>query len=314
MQENPIVSILCETYNHEKYIAHALEGFLMQKTDVSTDTTPDIVREYSKKYPTLIKPILQTENQYSKGVNILQEIQFPRAKGKYIAVCEGDDYWIDPNKLQLQVNWLEKHPEDIGCVHKYIVVDENEKVQNIRTFGYYDQESRYNLTDFENKELPSQLASLMFRNIVKDPLTKYPEEFNKVKIQGDIKLYLYLLAYGSIYRLPQVCSAYRFVLHAGGQSWSSKNLCKIKGYQDWIELRKLEHIFQEKYERTISLQERKIIASATTVEDFLSHPSHTNLKNAITVILKQRGCIRGGMWWALHKIKKCTDQMTVTGK
>lgn len=314
MQEKPMVSILCDTYNHEKYIAHALESFLMQKADfsfeilvhddASTDATPDIVREYSKKYPNLIKPILQTENQYSKGINILQTIQFPRANGKYIAVCEGDDYWIDSNKLQLQVNWLENHPEDVGCVHKYIVVDENENIQNIRTFGYYDQESRYTLADFENKELPSQLASLMFRNIVNDPLTKYPEEFNDVKIQGDIKLYLYLLEYGSIYRLSQVCSAYRFVLHRGGQSWSSKNLGRIKGYQDWIELQKLEDKFRERYGRSISLQERKIIAAATTVENCFCSPSYTNLKNAITVITNQRGCISGGMRWAFHKIKK----------
>ena len=115
---------------------------LMQKTvfsfeilvhdDASTDSTPDIIKTYAEKYPDIIKPILQTENQFSKGINVTQVFQYSRAKGKYIAFCEGDDYWIDSNKLQFQVDWLEQHPQDIGCVHKYIVVDEDENIQNIK--------------------------------------------------------------------------------------------------------------------------------------------------------------------------------------
>ena len=112
-----LVSICCITYNHEKYIRDAIEGFLMQKTDfpfevlihddASTDGTADIIREYETKYPDIIKPIYQTENQYSKGIKISATYNYPRAKGKYIALCEGDDYWIDPYKLQKQVDFLE---------------------------------------------------------------------------------------------------------------------------------------------------------------------------------------------------------------
>jgi len=134
---NPIVSICCITYNHEKYIRDAIEGFLMQKTnftfeilihdDASTDKTAEIVREYEQKYPQLIKPIYQTENQYSKGINPGVEFLFPRARGKYIALCEGDDYWIDPLKLQKQVDFLEANPE-FGLVYtNFITVDENKK-------------------------------------------------------------------------------------------------------------------------------------------------------------------------------------------
>ncbi len=117
----PLVSIICEAYNHESYIHHALDGFIMQKTDfifeilihddASTDKTADIIRQYENKYPDLIKPIYQKENQYSKGVKITTGVQFTRAKGKYLAICEGDDYWTDPFKLQKQVNFLEKNPE-----------------------------------------------------------------------------------------------------------------------------------------------------------------------------------------------------------
>ncbi len=112
IMEELIVSISCKTYNHEDYIADAIDGFLQQKTnfkyeilihdDASTDRTADIIRAYEKKYPDLIKPIYQTVNQYSiEGVSVTQ-LNLSRAKGKYIAECEGDDYWIDPYKLQKQ--------------------------------------------------------------------------------------------------------------------------------------------------------------------------------------------------------------------
>ena len=115
MTTKPIVSICCITLHHEKYIRDAIEGFLMQKTsfpieilihdDASTDDTANIIREYEEKFPNIIKPIYQTENQYSKGISISATYQFPRALGKYIALCEGDDYWTDPLKLQKQVDF-----------------------------------------------------------------------------------------------------------------------------------------------------------------------------------------------------------------
>ena len=123
--QSPLVSVRCITYNHENYIAQALDGFLMQRTrfpfevivhdDASTDKTADIIREYEKKYPHIIKPIYQTENQYSKRDGSIGRIMNVACKGKYIAFCEGDDYWIDENKLQMQVDFLEKNPEYGMC-------------------------------------------------------------------------------------------------------------------------------------------------------------------------------------------------------
>lgn len=131
--ENISVSIICNTYNHEKYVKDALDGFVMQKTnfpfeilihdDASTDNTANIIREYEKKYPDIIKPIYQTENQYSKGKGLVGKIQYARAKGKYIAFCEGDDYWTDPYKLQKQYDALEKHPEIDICTTAALKVD-----------------------------------------------------------------------------------------------------------------------------------------------------------------------------------------------
>ena len=125
LTEKPLVSVICNAYNHELYIRDALKGFVTQKTDfpleilihddASTDKTADIIREYEAQYPDLIKPIYQTENQYSRGG--IGKFQFPRAVGKYIAFCEGDDYWTDPLKLQKQVDALEAHPEVDICAH-----------------------------------------------------------------------------------------------------------------------------------------------------------------------------------------------------
>ena len=119
-----VVSTYCLAYNHEKFIRDALEGFVSQKTnfryevlvhdDASTDGTARIIREYEEKYPDIIKPIYQKENQYSKGIDIVGTIITPRLKGTYIAICEGDDYWTDPEKLQRQVDILEAMPSCIA--------------------------------------------------------------------------------------------------------------------------------------------------------------------------------------------------------
>lgn len=123
---SPIVSICCTTFNHENHIKDAIEGFLTQKTtftfeiivhdDASTDNTASIIRHYEKQYPDLFKCIYQTENQWSKGIKPSPTFIWPKAKGKYLALCEGDDYWTDPLKLQKQVNFLESNKE-YGLVH-----------------------------------------------------------------------------------------------------------------------------------------------------------------------------------------------------
>lgn len=121
-----IVSIRCATFNQASFIRKTLDGFVMQKTnfrfealvhdDASTDGTADIIMEYARKYPEIIKPIIETENQYSKMDNSLGRIMDEMCTGKYVANCEGDDYWTDPYKLQKQVDYLETHP-DCTMVH-----------------------------------------------------------------------------------------------------------------------------------------------------------------------------------------------------
>lgn len=133
--EKPIVSISCITYNHQYYIEDALEGFLSQETDfpfeilihddASTDKTADIIREYVVKYPRIIKPIYQIVNQFSQGVAISPSFNYPRAKGEYIAVCEGDDYWISKKKLQLQIKLMQQYPDINISFHPAYQVDDS---------------------------------------------------------------------------------------------------------------------------------------------------------------------------------------------
>lgn len=129
MDNTPLVTICCITYNHAAYIRECLNGFLMQETnfkfevvihdDASTDETQSIIKEYCEKYPNVFSPIFQHVNQYSRGIkSIIQTFCVPQFRGKYVAMCEGDDYWIDPYKLQKQVDFLESHPDYGMCYTK----------------------------------------------------------------------------------------------------------------------------------------------------------------------------------------------------
>jgi len=123
----PVVSVICFTYNQEKYIHDAIRGFLIQKTtfafevivhdDASTDSTPQSVQAYAEAYPKIIKTIFQKENQYSKSPNSIVSFATDGAMGEYLAFCEGDDFWIAPEKLQLQIDFLQKHHKQNICFH-----------------------------------------------------------------------------------------------------------------------------------------------------------------------------------------------------
>lgn len=220
----PLVSICCLTYNHEKYIQQTLDGFLMQKTeyefevlihdDASTDNTAEIIKEYQKKYPDIIKPIYQVENQYSKGVIINKEFQFSRAKGKYIALCEGDDYWTDENKLQMQISYMEQNPQ-CSCTFHAALLSSNEVI--IGNDRHYEEEC-----DIPTEEIVQgdgaycATASLVFR-------TKYALEYPKFRLisdVGDYPLQILLAAKGSVHYFPDTMSVYRCFVEG---SWTQRN-------------------------------------------------------------------------------------------
>ncbi|MBX8488167.1 glycosyltransferase family 2 protein [Pseudomonas cichorii] len=130
----PLLSIVCPAYNQEAFITQTLDGFLSQQTsfnfeilihdDASTDSTAQIIAQYAKRHPTIIRPFYQEENQYRQGKPCVPEL-FAKARGRYIAYCEADDYWTDPRKLQLQVDFLESHPDYAITYHDAIAFDEH---------------------------------------------------------------------------------------------------------------------------------------------------------------------------------------------
>lgn len=172
------VSICCLTYNHVGYLENALDGFLMQECDfdfeiiihddASTDGTAKVLKKYQEKYPDKIKPIYQTENQWSKGVRPSPTYVWPRTKGKYIAICEGDDFWTDPNKLQKQVDFLDVNP-DFGLVHtdrSNYYQNSKVTVRSNKTRLYPDPPSGYIFDDLLVVNFISTLTVMVRRDLL----------------------------------------------------------------------------------------------------------------------------------------------------
>lgn len=212
---NPLVSICCITYNHKPYIREAIEGFLMQKTtfpieilihdDASTDGTADIIREYEQKHPNLIFPIYQTENQYSKGIKISFTYQFPRARGRYIALCEGDDYWIDPLKLQKQVEFLEANVEYNASFTNATIINEVDNTHSSYvTFLNEGEVSLEEIVKIGGYIYPT--ASLVIR---KEVIQKDIFEYLLDDLAGDTIIIISAAMQGKVFFLNQVTAVYR---------------------------------------------------------------------------------------------------------
>ncbi len=223
-KEKIMVSICCITFQHGKYIKECLDGFLMQKTnfaievlihdDASTDGTEEIIREYEAKYPDIIKPLYEKENQWLKGRRGSAVFNFPRAKGKYIALCEGDDYWTDPYKLQKQVDFLEAN-EDYGLV--YTDVDfyyEESKVLKKKVF----KSGISNLySDFEsyliNTGYRAPCTWLMRTSLITS--ISYP---TVVYVDGTFVMMLEIMNKTKVKFLPDATAVYRYLSESASHS------------------------------------------------------------------------------------------------
>ena len=213
---NPLVSIVCITYNHARFIRDALNGFIMQKTnfpfeilvhdDASTDGTADIIREYEAKYPDLFRCVYQTENQWGKK-DACKDFLFPMVRGKYVALNEGDDYWTDENKLQKQVDFLETHPDFSVCFHPVTVHwDDNSKPDDI----FPSAEVRFDKTVLALDDLLKhnfiQTNTVMYRwRFHTDSFDLIPDGI----LPGDWYLHLLHAQVGKVGFLPDVMSVYR---------------------------------------------------------------------------------------------------------
>ncbi|MDO9475564.1 MAG: glycosyltransferase [Pseudohongiella sp.] len=219
--QDPKVSICCITYNHEAYIEDALAGFLNQETDfpfeilihddASTDRTSAIIREYEVRYPRLIKPIYQSSNQYSRGVKPNLTYNFPRAKGNFIALCEGDDFWVSKNKLQNQytamcgINSLISFHSADTMSFDYISTD---------THRYLKK--NYSLRDtFERGHHFIQTCTIMFS---RGCLENFDESIFKEAPVGDVLLRIWCGDENGIDFVPDLKAIYRV---QSSSSWSN---------------------------------------------------------------------------------------------
>ncbi len=220
----PVVSVVCATYNHVEFIEDAIKGFIAQKTcfpfeviihdDASTDGTQEVIKRYADQYPELIRPIYQKENQYSQNKRPLDHC-LPVAKGKYIAICEGDDYWTDANKLKIQHDYMEKNPECVVTHHNAFVFNSEFLLEKSKL-------PEHCIRNFTSEELLKNECFLLSLSIMfRKKFSKFPKEKGNVG-NGDNFLISLLGLYGNSCYLDEVRpAAYR--VHPGS-TWSSKSI------------------------------------------------------------------------------------------
>jgi glycosyltransferase involved in cell wall biosynthesis len=239
----PVVSVLCTTYNHGRFIRSAMAGFLAQKTtfpfeiivhdDASTDDTASIVAGFAAAYPRLIKAILQTENQFSKGRHIFARFLFPVARGRYFALCEGDDYWDCSDKLQSQVDGLDGNPRasmsfhDVGC----------EAEDGLDVYVYPKPAGAIlEFPDILGEHYIATCALMLRKSAMPAPL---PEWYFKC-LMGDVPLELMLASEGSALYIPRQMGVYR--RHSGGITSSRQQNLAGRGAYIFIYSRLRSHL------------------------------------------------------------------------
>ena len=235
LPEQPLVSVWMITYNHERYIRQALDGILMQEVDFSyeivigedksTDRTREIVCEYQRKHPAKIRLRLSRENLYSQGLKPGAAVLYA-CRGKYIAMCEGDDYWTDPQKLQKQVTWMEDHLEASFCFHSCRLEDvssagdESNHDGRCRSIGATEQ----NYFEDSRALVMWCIVPTVSAVLRKSMLPDLGGAWRALPV-GDWPLFFYLGMQGPFGRLPEMMAVYR---RHGGGVWSSRSLQQQK--------------------------------------------------------------------------------------
>lgn len=240
--QKPLVAIHCMVYNHAPYLRECFEGFVMQQTsfpfvaivhdDASTDNSAEIIREYEAKYPHIFKPIYQIENQHAKpGVSVVKIINnaIQQTGAKYIALCEGDDYWTDPLKLQRQVDFLEANPEYSFCCHRFKIFKHAEK-KYINEYAHKlyinDQNLIINEDTFYRAWTTQWLTTVARTDVFVNVCNETLEIFHRGL---DVYIYFLLLQHGNGISINQTMGVYRW--HSNGASIGRTDLQHLKdGY------------------------------------------------------------------------------------
>lgn len=229
------VSVCMVCYNHEKYVAKAIESVLQQQTnfdfeiliydDASTDNSPNIIREYQKKYPNIIKAILSSENEYKKGnARVTYKYDIIRAQGEYIAFCECDDFWLDTNKLQYQFDYLETHKNISMHLHAAKIVDSDGNDTH-KVLGILGLRKKVTLENDMRVFYPT--ASKFCRKEIFDNIPEY----YYIGDAGDLPTMLLILDFNDAYYEGLVMSAYRTgVVGSANARFNSSTFNKKKEY------------------------------------------------------------------------------------
>lgn len=293
----PMVSVIVLTYNHEKYIKQALDSILRQKVnfdyeiligdDASTDNTVKVLKEYKSKYSKIIKLFLNevnlgaTRNAYNLLVN---------AKGKYLATCEGDDYWTDDNKLQIQVEFLEKNKELVGCSHYFTVVDEDNKPYKNQYLSWVKQKEIFTLNDFEGMFLPGQPATFLRRNLFLNKSIDFSYLYKIHRNVGDKTLMMIYLLYGNFALIKRNMSCYRKSYNNSLTGEIYKNKSRFL-YEDYKILKDFEKILLL-YDKNIKFFKGKKIIFAKTVYFYVKSLKKDYLDLTILILKENKNYIK----------------------
>ncbi len=256
----PAVSVICLVYNMKDYLRQTLDSILMQKTDfpfeiivhddVSDDGSTDIVREYAEKYPDIIVPVIQTENQYSKGVLITRDIVLPMARGKYSAYCEGDDYWTDPLKLQKQYDFMESHPDYSLCANKTRMVNCSDPKAKDILIGAMDHTGEVTVDQiFRLKDKQAFCTCAMFfrTDVMRACPDDFPSRGEKVKI-------LWLGFNGKIWYIDEEMGVYRRERPGSwtATTWLQEKSKKVNAYYAYLRVyKRIDDFTEGKYNEGI---------------------------------------------------------------
>lgn len=300
-----MVSVLVFSYNEEKYIRQAIDSILMQKTsfefeviihdDASTDKSADIIREYERKHPDIIRGIYQEENKYQKGIFIPGEYVYPITRGKYIAYCDGDDYWTDEHKLQKQVDFLETHQEYVLCTHGFsFLYEKTQKKRDDHPYNCNRDIDTVNFIKWDGMRVP-QFGTWVYR---KEFAANRPEPFKVIQVGNimsisDQPLGLYLGLNGKVWYMDEIMSVWRryptsvstMMVYKNGIAFCESKITFLERAKEVFDNRYAADFEEEIEKQRMNIQlYRKNYRTATKMPAFRTASLSTKLKICI-------GCI-----------------------
>ena len=304
------VSVVMPVYNHEKYIKKAIQSVLSQKVnfdyeliigdDCSTDESLKIINEFSGNEH--VKIISREHNiSNAKIMNSLDLIL--KAKGEYVIILEGDDYWTDRGKLQKQVDFLDNHPSYIACAHRFDIVNEQgEKYYDEDCLCQFWQKNPYGKKDFEKGYMISHLNTILFRNSNKDMFLK--DLFINIRVLvWDYLLNGYLILNGKIHCIDKTMSVYRKVIDIKSSSYSS-HMERINNRDVLFkEVILAEKMFNKKF--SVDFTSRKKSAFASAVFKWYRDKNKMNFSVVLNDIRYSKQCIKYILYFVYLITSRC---------